>query len=178
MTSPRQRKTLLLGQFHARLANTAISPLTATALAVETRAQDDGPEQAIFLSCDLAAESIKPNLLAKLADRCAGFDSDKLTINVTHTHNAPPLRSGMYEEPKDDPDFMTPDEYRSFLVDRLADVVETAWDDRQPGAISRGFSYAVVGRCRRAVYRDGSARMYGATDREISLALKPTTITR
>ena len=166
------KKTLLLGQFHARLADTAISPLTATALAVETRASGDGPEQAIFLSCDLAAESFKSDLLAKLAGRCTGFDSDKLTINATHTHNAPPLRSGMYEEPEDDPDFMTPDEYRSFLVDRLADVVEAAWDDRQPGAISRGFAYAVVGRCRRAVYRDGTARMYGATDREDFLGIE------
>ena len=166
------KKTLLLGQFHARLADTAISPLTATALAVETRAQNDSLEQAIFLSCDLAAESFKSDLLLKLADRCAGFDTDKLTINATHTHNAPPLRSGTYEEPEDDPDFMTPDEYRGFLVDRLADVVEAAWEDRQPGAISRGFAYAVVGRCRRAVYRDGSAQMYGATDREDFLGIE------
>lgn len=166
------KKTLLLGQFHARLADTAISPLTATALAVETRARDDSLEQAIFLSCDLAAESFKSDLRAKLAGRCSGFDIEKLTINATHTHNAPPLRSGTYEEPEDDPDFMTPDEYRGFLVDRLADVVEAAWEDRQPGAISRGFAYAVVGRCRRAVYRDGSAQMYGATDREDFLGIE------
>ena len=166
------KKTLLLGQFHARLADTAISPLTATALAVETRARDDSLEQAIFLSCDLAAESFKSDLLSKLAGRCAGFDTNKLTINATHTHNAPPVRSGMYEEPEDDPNFMTPDEYRGFLVDRLADVVEAAWEDRQPGAMSRGFAYAVVGRCRRAVYRDGSAQMYGATDREDFLGIE------
>ena len=166
------KKTLLLGQFHARLADTAISPLTATALAVETRAQDDSLEQAIFLSCDLAAESFKSDLRAKLAGRCSGFDMDKLTINATHTHNAPPLRSGTYDEPEDDPNFMAPDEYRGFLVDRLADVVEKAWEDRQPGAISRGFAYAVVGRCRRAVYRDGSAQMYGATDREDFLGIE------
>ena len=156
------KKTLLQGQFYARLADTAISPLTATALAVETRTPDDSLEQAIFLSCDLAAEDFKSDLRAKLAGRCLGFDINKLTINATHTHNAPPVRSGMYEEPADDPDFMTPDEYRGFLVNRLADVVESAWEERQPGAISRGFAYAVVGRCRRAVYRDGSARMYGA----------------
>ena len=166
------KKTLLLGQFHARLADTAISPLTATALAVETQSQNASLEQAIFLSCDLAAESFKADLRAKLAGRCRGFDSNKLTINATHTHNAPPLRSGMYEEPEDDPDFMTPDEYRGFLVDRLADVVESAWEGRQPGAISRGFAYAVVGHCRRAVYRDGSARMYGAADREDFLGIE------
>ena len=166
------KKTLLLGQFYARLANTAISPLTATALAVETRTPDDSLEQAIFLSCDLAAEDFKSDLRAKLAGRCLGFDINKLTINATHTHNAPPVRSGMYEEPEDDPDFMAPDEYRGFLVDRLADVVESAWEERQPGAISRGFAYAVVGRCRRAVYRDGSARMYGAADREDFLGIE------
>ncbi len=166
------KKTLLQGQFHARLADTAISPLTATALAVETRALDDSLEQAIFLSCDLVAEGFKSDLLAKLAGRCRGFDINKLTINATHTHNAPPVQSGMYEEPKDDPDFTTPDAYRGFLVDRLADVVESAWEDRQPGAISRGFGYAVVGRCRRTVYRDGSARMYGATDQEDFLGIE------
>ena len=42
------KKTLLQGQFHARLADTAISPLTATALAVETRSPDGSVEQAIF----------------------------------------------------------------------------------------------------------------------------------
>ncbi len=166
------KKTLLLGQFHARLADTAISPLTATALAIETRTPNDSLEQAIFLSCDLAAESFKSDLRTKLAGRCRGFKIDKLTINATHTHNAPPLRSGMYEEPEDDPHFMVPDEYRAFLVDRLADVVESAWEDRRPGAIGRGFAYAVVGRCRRAVYRDGSARMYGATDREDFLGIE------
>ncbi len=166
------KKTLLLGQFHARIADTAIRPLTATALAVETRAQDDSLEQAIFLSCDLAAESFKSDLRAKLAGRCSGFDLEKLTINATHTHNAPPLRSGIYDEPEGDPNFMTPDEYRGFLVDRLADAVEEAWEERQPGAISRGFAYAVVGRCRRAVYRDGSAQMYGATDREDFLGIE------
>ena len=66
------KKTLLQGQFYARLADTAISPLTATALAVETRTPDDSLEQAIFLSCDLAAEDFKSDLRAKLAGRCLG----------------------------------------------------------------------------------------------------------
>ena len=63
------KKTLLQGQFYARLADTAISPLTATALAVETRTPNDSLEQAIFLSCDLAAEDFKSDLRAKLAGR-------------------------------------------------------------------------------------------------------------
>ena len=115
------KKTLLQGQFYARLADTAISPLTATALAVETRSSDSSVEQAIFLSCDLVSEGFKSDLLAKLAGRCSGFDTDKLTINATHTHAAPPVESGMYREPKDDPDFMTPDAYRGFLCSLLVE---------------------------------------------------------
>ena len=172
------KKTLLLGQFYARLANTAISPLTATALAVETRTPDDSLEQAIFLSCDLAAEDFKSDLRAKLAGRCLGFDINKLTINATHTHNAPPVRSGMYEEPADDPDFMTPDEYRGFLVNRLADVVESAWEERQPGqsvGASPTPSWGAVAAPPTAMGRRGcTERPTGRT----SLALKPVTIMR
>jgi len=166
------RKTLLQGQFHARLADTAISPLTATALAIEARAPDGSLEQAVFLSCDLTSDGFKADLLAALAGRCPGLDTGKLCVNVTHTHTAPPVLSGMYEEPQDDPEFMTPDEYRGFLVERLADAVTSAWDGRQPGAVSRGFGYAVVGRCRRATYSGGSARMYGSTDQGDFLGLE------
>ena len=166
------KKTLLQGQFHARFATSAISPLSATVLALETRSEDGAPPgQVVFVSCDLPGESFKEDLVAKLDGRCPGLDLTKITINCTHTHNAPPLRSGFYEEPENDPDFMTPDEYRAFLTAQVADAVESAWNGRQPGAIRRGFGYAVVGRCRRAVYRD-SARMYGNTDQEDFLGLE------
>jgi len=159
------KKTLLQGQFHARSATSAISPLTATVLALETRPEDGEPGQVVFVSCDLPGESFKEDLVAKLDGRCPGLHLSKVTINCTHTHNAPPLRSGFYEEPENDPDFMTPDEYRALLTERVAEAVESAWEGRRPGAVRRGFGYAVVGRCRRAVYRDG-ARMYGNTDQE------------
>jgi len=95
-----------------------------------------------------------------------GFDSGRLTISCTHTHTAPALRRGIYPEPAPDPEFMDPDQYRAWLVERLAKIVLQAWNRRRPGAISRGFAYAVVGRCRRAVYADGTAQMYGSPDRE------------
>ncbi|MFH1567486.1 MAG: hypothetical protein ABIL09_05740 [Gemmatimonadota bacterium] len=166
------KKTLLQGQFHARLAAAATSPLTATALALETRAADGAVEQAVFLSCDLAGESFKADLVDRLGRRCPDLDRRKITINATHTHNAPPLHSGMYEEPENDPDFMPPEEYRSFLAERTAQAVAAAWEGRRPGALRRGFGYAVVGRCRRATYRDGSARMYGRTGQPDFLGLE------
>jgi len=165
------KKTLLVGQFHARFASTAISPLTATALAFETRPAEGPPGQVIFLSCDLIWDNFKDDLLEKLRGRCPGFDLTKLTVNCTHTHSAPPVRSGFYEEPVSDPEFMAPDEYRAFLVERLANAVESAWEGRRPGSIRRGFGYAVVGRCRRSVYPNGS-RMYGSTAEEDFLGLE------
>lgn len=158
------KKTLLQGQFHARIAKGTISPLTATALAMEVQGTGGVTEQAVFLSCDMPSESFKQDLVGKLQGCCPGLDLKKLTISCTHTHCAPPVKSGFYEEPKNDPDFMTPDEYRGWLTDRLAVAVTTAWKDRKPGSISRGFGYAVVGRCRRATYAYGSARMYGQTN--------------
>jgi hypothetical protein len=159
-------KTLVQGQFHTRISDKVISPLTATALALEVLSDDGVVEQAVFLSCDLPGEGFRADLLRNLEGRCSDLDRRKLVINCTHTHNAPCVTSGWYDEPKDDPGFLKPDEYRLWLAAQLADIVEAAWNDRRPGGISRGFGYAVVGRCRRAVYADGSARMYGQTNRE------------
>ena len=169
-----QRKTFALGQFHTRITNEVLSPLTATALAIEVRGDNGNQssagvneaDQAILLSCDLTIEAFKPELLQALEGRCPGLDLTKLTVSATHTHNAPATQSGVYDEPRDDPDFMKPEEYRDWLVARLADIVEAAWKSRQPGGLARGFGYAVVGRCRRATYADGTTLMYGETDRE------------
>ena len=155
-----RRKTLVQGQFHARISDEVISPLTATALALEVRGEDGSTEQAVFLSCDLAGEGFKADLLHELDGRCPDLDLRKLTANATHTHNAPSLKRGAYEEPEDDPDFMNPDEYREWLAVQLADIVAEAWNKRLPGGVGRGFGYAVVGRCRRAVYADGTADPY------------------
>ncbi|NQT94234.1 MAG: hypothetical protein HQ559_15850, partial [Lentisphaerae bacterium] len=159
------RKTLVQGQFHTRISDEVLSPLTATAMALEVKSEDGKVEQAVLISCDLPSDNFKVDLYRELEGRCQDLDKNKITVNCTHTHNAPACKRGCYEEPEDDPDFMNPDEYRLWLAAQVADVVEAAWNDRKPGSISRGFGYAAIGRCRRAVYADGSAQMYGGTDR-------------
>lgn len=160
------RKTLVQGQFETRISAKVISPLLATALALEVTGEDGITEQAVLLSCDLAAIGVKDDLLRALHGRCPGLDLRKITLNATHTHTAPCVDSGWYEEPENDPEFMTPAEYRGWLVARLAEVTVEAWTARAPGSVARGFGYAVVGRCRRACYADGTALMYGDTNRE------------
>ena len=166
------RKTLIQGQFHGRISAEVVSPLSATAMALEVRDENGATEQAVFLTCDLAADGFTQDLLRELTARDGDFDPSKLTVTATHTHNAPCVKSGFYEEPENDPDFLKPDEYRAFLVAKLADIVTRAWEGRQPGNLSRGFGYAVVGRCRRAVYADGSTEMYGSTNRRDFIGLE------
>ena len=166
ITPPDGKKALVQGQFYTRITNEVLSPLTATALALEVRTDNGQSEQAVFLSCDLANDVFKPDLLRALEGRCPGLDLEKLTVNCTHTHTAPCMKRGQYPEPDDDPDFMDPDAYRLWLAGRLANIVAGAWGSRTPGRIGRGFGYAAVARCRRAVYADGTALMYGKTDRD------------
>jgi hypothetical protein len=160
------RKTFVQGQFHTRIADDALSPLLAMALALEVKGEDSATEQAVFLTVDIANDNFKDDLLRELDGRCPDFDPAKLTVTCTHTHTAPAMTRGIYEEPEDDPDFMGPDEYREWLGARLAEIVAEAWSARQPGSIARGFGYAVVGRCRRVVYADGTAQMYGDPARD------------
>ncbi len=62
------------------------------------------------------------------------------------------------------PDIATDEEVFGFLVERLAKVVLDAWANRKPGGYSNAFGRAAVGMCRRAVYSDGSAQMWGDTN--------------
>jgi len=56
-------------------------------------------------------------------------------------------------------------EYADFLIERLAGGVVKAWQNRKPGAVSWALGHAVVGHNRKAVYFDGTAKMYGKTNK-------------
>ena len=52
----------------------------------------------------------------------------------------------------------------NFLADKIAEAVLLAWENRTEGFFQCGFGRAAVGMCRRAVYDDGSAKMWGETN--------------
>ena len=172
------RPIALAGQMGLRVAKTVESPCTATAVALETRQGGKSVDQAIMVSCDLAAirgdlegassslgqfleckiqEQFRQRVKAKLA----GFDVGKLFLNATHTHTSAVTYEGFHDIPKD---VMQPKEYLEFFVERLSEMVVKAWEGRRPGGVSWGLGQAVVAQNRRAVYADGTAKMYGKTD--------------
>jgi hypothetical protein len=153
------------GQFNTRVATNVEAPITATAVAIESRDGERVLDQAIMVSCDLVAirHGIQDSLRKSLENRLPGFDLRKLFLTATHTHTAPVTEEGKYEIPKDG--VMQPNEYVDFLLERLGAVIVQAWERRQPGGVSWGLGHAVVGHNRRAVYADGTAQMYGQTGR-------------
>lgn len=159
------RPVPLSGQMRTRISQSVETPLTATALALESRHGEQSVDQATWVSCDLVAirEGIIEDVRARLQDRLPGFDLAKLVLSATHTHTAPEVIEGNYDIPASG--VMRPAEYRAFLVEQLAGVIERAWKSRAPGKVGWGLGHAVVAQNRLAVYADGHAQMYGPTDR-------------
>jgi len=60
---------------------------------------------------------------------------------------------------------MKASEYGRFFAEKVAQAAVSAWRSRKAGGMSWGLGHAVVGMNRRARYFDGSAVMYGATNR-------------
>jgi hypothetical protein len=161
------RPVALAGQLYTRISKFVHDPVTATALALETRQGDTRGGAALMISADLVAisrEEILEPLRARLRERLTDLDPQQVLLNATHTHTAP-VAGGLppYELPKEG--FMQPAEYEQFLLGKLAEAAVSAWQARKPARVGCGLGYAVVGHNRRAVYADGRAEMYGQTDR-------------
>ncbi len=164
-----ERPVALIGQLHKRISQKVLDPLTATALALETRGGEAGREQAVLVSCDLlyirkaVQDKLRQNLKQKLPD----FDVEKLFLNATHTHTGPGFADDefgtLYDVSKDE-GVMKAGEYGDFFVDRITKLVLDAWQSRKPGGMSWALGHAVVGWNRRTHYFNGSSAMYGKTD--------------
>ena len=165
------KRSVLMPGFHGKRVSGGVrDPLTATVLALESIAPGGkDAEQAIMVSCDLIAinKSVQDSVRKIVKGRLAGFDSDKLFLNATHTHQGPLAQSNLFkgvfrltaaERAKG---VMTGDEYGKFLAGRLAEAVVKAWKGRKGGGVSWALDQAVVGFNRRFVYFGGKARMLG-----------------
>ena len=169
----------LVGQFYERISQYVETPLTVTALAVDT-----GDDHAVIVSGDLTSAS--HNLLSSIREALGeveGLDPTKITLGATHTHTSiaytgrsdkqsldlfkSMLPEGCEYKPvvnttKDG--VQTPAEGRAMLIEKVVKVIKAAWADRKVGYIAQGFGRAVVGMNRRVCFDDGSAKMWGDTN--------------
>jgi hypothetical protein len=154
----------LSGQRHVRISRKPETPISATALALESRDGDTVLDQAIIVSCDLVAirDGILEMVRDKVKPRLPDLDPAKLFLSATHTHTAPVMVEGRYSLPESG--IMQPAEYAEFMTTRVADAIVESWEKRRVGKVGWGQGQAVVAQNRRAVYADGTAQMYGATN--------------
>ncbi|HAW29178.1 MAG TPA: hypothetical protein DCY03_13835, partial [Planctomycetaceae bacterium] len=153
----------LTGQMRTRIAKTVESPVTATALVLESREEDKSLEHAVFVSCDLVCirGGIHEAVREKLKGKLPGLDLKKVIMNATHTHTAPTMIEGRYTLPETG--VTRPAEFVEFASQKIADAIIEAWNNRQPGRAGWGLGHAVVAQNRRALYQGGWAKMYGST---------------
>ena len=74
------------GQFHMRISEGIIDPVTVTALVI-----DEGADSVIFLSADIVVirSCLLDKIRAKVAERNPEIPVLKIIMNATHTHTGP-----------------------------------------------------------------------------------------
>ncbi len=153
---------LVQGQKYIRVARSARDPLTLTALAIEGQ---DPADAVIWISCDLCniPEALHRAVRERLEERLPEVSPEGVILSSTHTHDGPTLQEGPYPHPGGD--VMPIAEVREWVAGRAVEAASEAWERRAPRLFGRAFGHAVVGHNRRAVYADGTAQMYGSTNR-------------
>ncbi|MDW7656652.1 MAG: hypothetical protein SCM11_05690, partial [Bacillota bacterium] len=118
---------------------------------------------------------------ALIRQRCSDLPVEKIIFSATHIHTGPnyygkitslhvaarflPPDVTFVETGNEIPeDVWQEDRCTPYIADKLCEAICTAWEKRRPASISPSFGRAVIGHCRRAVYDDDSAKMYGSTE--------------
>jgi len=163
------------GQFYERISDKVETEITVTAMAIES-----GEEQMIAVSCDLT--SLTFALVKRARERYVEIGGtlspEKLFFGAIHTHTSvgygtaatgtkdilneflPEGKKYTSIEAKRE-DIFEGEEALEFLADKIALACKKAWENRAEAKYANAFGRAVVGHCRRVVYDDGSAKMWG-----------------
>ena len=167
---------LIAGQFHARVSEGVMDPVTANVLVIEHAGEERSESRAVMVSCDFVTipNGLRDAVRSAVRRVLPQLDPTDIMLNATHTHAGPEVRVesdtqhfGGGNVPAwvgVDLPVMSTDDYVAFASERIAEAVQRAWEAREPGGISFGLGHAVVGHNRRVSYYDGSSRMYGNTD--------------
>ena len=160
----------LAGQYYVRLSKEIHSRLKTVAVAFSS-----GNEHFLLAAMDNGgvAEVFQKAVREAVVKLEPAIDPEKIFINAIHTHTAPAAKvaakvkgaHGGVVKAVTDPNVYTPQEYVDFVVPIVAQNLVNAWKNRKAGGVARAFGFARVGHCRRAVYANGKAEMYGDTTR-------------
>ena len=156
-----KKSVALWGQFGMRLSTDPETPITANIVALQS-----GDVSTIFASLDLLQlpEVFIRSVREAVAKKDDAIDVENIVLTATHTHTAPVLQPGTPGIPIN-PQTMTVQETIAFLADRISDGIVAARQNLAPGKMSYGLDRNSIGFGRRTIYADGTAKMYGNTNR-------------
>lgn len=176
-----EKKVSLAGQFFERISEYVESEITVTAMAVES-----DNEQMIIISADVVkiVDGLVELAREKFAKLTSEVDPMKLVITATHSHtsikmsdprdsfkDAQSIMEEFLPEGKKyqalvtpDENVLTPEEGGELVTDKIALAAYKAWTNRKEALYANEFGRVAVGMCRRVVYNDGSAQMWGDTN--------------
>ena len=146
------------GQMTVRIAKVAETPLTANVIVLESR----GENTTVIVSCNLVTvpTELKEMIQKEVKKSLPELDEKKIIINATHTHTGGVVRDNRYNIPEG---VTQVKDYLQFISNQVSKTIVTAYNQREKGSVSWGISHAKVAYIRRAVYEDGTAKMYGGT---------------
>ena len=169
------KPVLVSGQFHARVSEGIMDPITATALAIEY-GTGASSEKVIMISCDIVGisdgtrdgspDNLRDNIRRLLKETLPEIRSEQIFLNATHTHTAPYISSDADSKSVYgvELDVMSPADCQKYISERIAKAAEQAWKNRKSGGISFGLGHAVVGHNRLTVDMTGKSTMYNKTN--------------
>src|SRR5690606_39184656 len=170
------KPVLIAGQFHARVSEDVLDPITATVLVLESGDDASTSTKVVFVSCDLVGisdgtrdekeKSLITTVRSMVSEKIPEIAGSDIIINATHSHSAPycGTETDIQKRYGIALNAMSPYEYLQFMAGRVAAAVSEAWSVRKPGGVSYGTSHAVVGHNRLQSYLSGKSRMYGNTN--------------
>lgn len=168
--TPEGRVVELSGQYYQRIAKGTHSRLKAVAMLLE-----QNKEITLMISLDVVGvpDDFCLDIQKTIAGKFSEISSSNILINAIHTHNAPGL-SLSFDWWSLNPEAIAAEEYRELVMKKILEAVEQAMNSRQISGISNAVSFARVGHCRRAVYSNKTAEMYGVTNRDDFLGMEGT----
>ncbi len=159
---PRGGKVIIAGGVPFRATDVIHDEIKATAMVIES----DG-KRIIWVSCDFChpSKQVEDRLIELLYKSLPGFKEDELILSGTHAtacfylSDNEILNSGHLLE--EDEDLIPWDEAREQFCINITKAVNEAVNSLEYEDIEYASLDILTGLCRRVVYKDGTAKMYG-----------------
>lgn len=150
----------IAGQMYIRISEGIMDPLYVTALCMDG---GEGMDAVIFLSADTATvyEGLLQPILDAVKRKDPSVPTDAIIFNATHTHAAPDLEDTGDTTPDGMP-YISGTVYKAFFVEKCAEAVCEAWQNRSFGGMGYGYGFAVAAHSRRVVYFEEEMKAYNA----------------